>query len=193
MQKVDNEIKEYGSQKQLYLHSAIGLLMPKKRAYEWNAMKIGIDPNTPRMCKGCNKLLPVGMFPLNGNGYYEGECLTCKGERMKKQYSAIKAARTDYYWEKRLRALRQGAIRRGLSFNLTIDDLRAVYERQDKRCWYTGEPLVIDSIDRIDVERGYAPDNIIMCEKYVNVFRGDMSRDAFIDLCHKIARNHPLS
>ncbi|MFA5378079.1 MAG: hypothetical protein WC455_20170 [Dehalococcoidia bacterium] len=48
----------------------------------------------------------------------------------------------------------------------------------------------IDSIDRIDSERGYSKDNIIMCELYVNVFRGKLSRVDFLNLCKEIADKH---
>jgi hypothetical protein len=133
------------------------------------------------------------MFSVNGCGYYENICKVCKAERERVRYDVLKQGNTARYWDKRILAIKQNAERRGLSFNITSADLMALYERQGGKCWYTGETLRIGSVDRIDVERGYSPDNIIMCEKYINVFRGDISRDAFLLLCHKIARNHPLS
>jgi hypothetical protein len=155
-------------------------------------MKKGETPeNTPRVCKECGKVLPVSMFAVNGYGYYEGVCRACKARREKDRYDVMKQGNTPKYWGKRLLALRQNAEKRGLSFSLTVADLMALYVRQDGKCWYTGEPLRIGSVDRIDVERGYSPDNIIMCERYVNVFRGEMARDEFLLLCRKIASLHP--
>ena len=141
-------------------------------------MKKGETPeNTPRLCKECGRVLPVSMFAVNGCGYYESVCRECKAAREKARYDIMKQGNTDRYWHKRLQALQQNAEKRGLSFNITVKDLIALCNQQRGLCWYTGEPLRIGSVDRIDVERGYAPDNIIMCERYINVFRGEMSRE----------------
>jgi hypothetical protein len=165
--------------------------MPKKRSYEWLVMKEGmIDSNTPRQCKDCKRVLPISAFSVNGNGYYESQCKECKSIKEKARYQSNRKGLTDKYWRKRLQAIQQNAIKRGLSFYITIDDLKRVYVAQKGQCYYTGLPLVIGSVDRIDVERGYYPDNIIMCERYVNVFRGDMSRTDFIALCTRIAAHH---
>ena len=162
-------------------------------ASSWNPMKKGVvDTNTPRACKDCGKVLPVSMFCVNGNGYYENICRECKAAREKERYNVMKQGNTARYWDKRIAALRANAEKRGLSFNLTSSDLMALYEQQGGKCWYTGEPLRMGSVDRIDADRGYAPDNIIMCELDINKFRAERSRDAFILLCHAIARKHPI-
>lgn len=165
-------------------------ISPMVRSYLQNTMKVGIDPNTPRPCKGCGKLLPVSMFSVNGNGYYTGMCKPCTAKHAKDYYDAHRGIRDDKYWLIRLRSIKQGAKRRGLSFSLKAGDLKALYERQGGLCYYTGLPMKINSIDRIDPERGYSPTNIIMCERYLNVFRGDMPRDDFIELCRTVARRH---
>lgn len=145
---------------------------------------------TMRKCKHCGELLSIRAFVINGTGYYEYVCKDCKSKIAKEQYKFEKDNRTEKYWKKRYAALKRNAFLRGLKFHLTIDDLKDCYERQNKCCWYTGDPLIVDSIDRIDIERGYYPDNIIMCERYVNIFRGEISRDDFLTLCRKIANNH---
>ena len=161
--------------------------MPKLRAYKWNVAKVGIDLNTPRICKTCNAVLPVVSFAINGNGYYESICKPCKLERMRAQYKEEKGLRSDKYWSIRLKALKQNAIARGLSFDITIADIKTVFANQGGCCYYTGLPLIVDSVDRIDHERGYQRDNILICEKHINVFRAKRSRADFIALCSQIA------
>jgi hypothetical protein len=161
------------------------------RSSEFAALKKGCDPNTPRQCKKCGKVLPVSQFALNGNGYYEHECQGCKSARMKAGYKKERLAGSDRYWEKRLMAIHQGAKLRGISCDITIEHLKAVFEKQKGLCYYTDEPMKSCSVDRIDPDRGYQPDNIIMCERYINVFRGDLPIDTFLKLCHRISRAHP--
>jgi hypothetical protein len=166
-------------------------IMSGVRSYLQNALKEGCDPNTPRQCKKCLKVLPIGHFALNGNGYYEHECRECKRDRMNKGYHDEKDAGTDKYWEKRLSSIRQGASKRGVSCDITIQHLKDQYAKQKGLCFYTGEPMKVCSVDRVDSDRGYQPDNIVMCERYVNVFRGDIPVTDFLKLCHRISRAHP--
>ncbi len=160
------------------------------RSYLQNPMKKGIDPNTPRVCKKCGKILPVSMFAMNGKGYYESTCAACKRDASNEHYKELKGDMLEEYWEKRLVAIKQNAKRRKISCRITVADLMACWSRQEGHCFYTGKPMKIGSVDRIDNERGYSPTNIIMCERYVNIFRGDIPRDDFIELCRTIARNH---
>ena len=162
--------------------------MPKKRSYQWCAAKRGIDPNTPRLCRVCNAVLPVSAFPTNGNGYYETLCNACKLSRMREEYRQEKALRSDKYWQVRLKSLKQNAVSRGLSCDITIADIKTVFANQRGCCYYTGMPLVVDSVDRIDHERGYQRDNILICERHINVFRAKRSRADFIALCSQIAQ-----
>jgi hypothetical protein len=161
------------------------------KSYQFDALKRGTDENTPRQCKKCEKVMPLSMFSVNGRGYYEHECKACKRDRSNAGYQKEKAVGSDKYWEKRLSAIKQGAALRELSCDITIEDLKSLYAKQRGLCYYTGEQMQVCSVDRIDSERGYQADNIVMCERYINVFRGDMSISNFLKLCHKIVQNHP--
>jgi phage FluMu protein Com len=156
----------------------------------YDPLKVGVDENTPRQCKVCGKILPLSMFSVNGNGYYERDCKKCKALRGKKLYQSGKASGSEKYWGVRLRTMRKNAELRGLSFALTIEDIKTHQDRQKNRCWYTGKPMKCPSVDRIDNDRGYSPDNIIMCENSINIFRGNRDRFEFIDLCKLIAVHH---
>ena len=66
--------------------------------------------------------------------------------------------------------IKRGAKNRGLSFNLNLKDAWELFLKQDKKCIYTGIPLVFGrsghnkettaSIDRIDSSKGYTKENI---------------------------------
>jgi len=158
------------------------------RSYLCNPMKVGIDLNTPRVCNECNQALPVSLFSHTGSGYYLRVCNPCRAEKMREKYNEGRGVRSDYYWNIRLRALKQNAVARGLSCDITIADIKTVFANQRGCCYYTGMPLVVDSVDRIDHERGYQRDNILICERHINVFRAKRSRADFIALCSQIAQ-----
>ena len=96
----------------------------------------------------------------------------------------------------------RGAEKRNLEWNITIDDVADLYEKQNRRCVLTGVDLTFPteghptkcpaSIDRIDNEKGYTPDNIQLILGAVNLMRGRYTLDEFITICHKIAQENPL-
>jgi hypothetical protein len=142
-----------------------------------------------RICKHCKKELPIWEFCINGAGYFEYQCRNCKALKMREDYHALREQNPERYWKKRLQSLKQNATRRNLEFKLTIEDLKNCYTRQKGLCWYTGKPMVVDSVDRIDVSRGYSLYNIIMCEYSLNAFRNKMNRNEFVSLCVSIAKH----
>ena len=69
---------------------------------------------------------------------------------------------------------------------VTIDDIRRKFEEQNGCCYWTGLPLRLDdlfesynmempSIDRLDAERPYEHDNIVITSRFLNVGRGRMT------------------
>lgn len=104
-------------------------------------------------------------------------------------------------------SFRKQAKKRGLVWSITIYDLDVIYERQNGKCYYSGEDLVLPtcktsgqytrhsfnvSIDRKNNLIGYTPDNVCLCLKHINMSKMTMPETDFIDMCHKIARNNPI-
>ncbi len=101
------------------------------------------------------------------------------------------------YWA----AVRRNARKRGIEFNLTIDQAWDVFQKQDGKCAFSGVAITMGSrslqtasLDRIDSVQGYSEDNVQWLHKDVNVMKLDHSTTDFlfwIDAIHNhvIVRN----
>lgn len=96
------------------------------------------------------------------------------------------------YWH----IIETGAIRRGIYFNLTIDDVWDLYEKQEKKCALTGWEIGFASntdqtasLDRIDSSQGYIEGNVQWVHKDVNKAKNIYSQEYFIKMCQDIASN----
>tara|TARA_R110002126_G_scaffold187631_1_gene336282 strand:+ start:88 stop:702 length:615 start_codon:yes stop_codon:yes gene_type:complete len=99
--------------------------------------------------------------------------------------------------------LKHGAKTRGYCFEITMEDLQDLWEKQDGLCALTGQKLDLlakgrtasnkASLDRIDPKRGYTPDNIQWLHKDINFMKRNYNEDYFIDLCKKVADHHKIT
>lgn len=88
--------------------------------------------------------------------------------------------------------LTNGARSRGLSVDITLEDIYTRYVAQDRKCALTGELLTWDhnaSVDRIDSTKGYSVDNIQIVSKEINMIKRNTDNQRFIELCKKVAAN----
>ena len=89
----------------------------------------------------------------------------------------------------------KSAISRGYVWDITIEDIATLYELQNGRCALTGWSIEWSiqkwdhtaSIDRIDNSIGYTLDNIQLVHKTVNMARGTLSVDEFVEMCKAIS------
>lgn len=98
---------------------------------------------------------------------------------------------------KQVSSIRLGASRRGISYNVTAEQLWNKYIEQDGKCALSGIDLILKydnrlsentaSLDRIDSSKGYTVDNIQWVHKTVNIIKWDLDQKEFIDLCIKVA------
>jgi len=65
-------------------------------------------------------------------------------------------------------------------FNLTYEQVLDIYNKQERKCFYSGLPFVVEknhpmsiSIDRIDSNKGYTIDNIALCVIAINIMKID--------------------
>jgi hypothetical protein len=73
---------------------------------------------------------------------------------------------------------------------ITEDDLRNQWDTQNGKCYWLGLDLCIDdvytsnnpfgpSVDRLDNDRDYTPDNIVICTMFANMGRGRIPAQEF--------------
>lgn len=92
-------------------------------------------------------------------------------------------------------AFSKSALSRGYSWNLTPEELNEIYIEQDGLCALSGLSIGWSktgwdhtaSIDRINNEEGYYLDNIQLVHKKVNMMRGSLTVEEFIELCAAVA------
>lgn len=81
-----------------------------------------------------------------------------------------------------------------MEFELTEDDIQDILDEQDYKCFYTGLEFEDvegrrPSIDRIDSNKGYTRDNVVITLGVVNLMKRDLKISEFIELCSQVA-NH---
>lgn len=86
-----------------------------------------------------------------------------------------------------------------LPFTITPADIQKLYN-ENSNCSLSGISMALDlnkplsqqnlSVDRIDSNKGYEPDNIQLVDKRINMMKQSLSNDEFIELCCKVAEQH---
>lgn len=89
--------------------------------------------------------------------------------------------------------LKADAKRRSISFNVDIDDLDKLYEKQNGKCNLSGVDIYFSdgsaSLDRIDSKRGYEKDNVQLLHRRINEMKWDYQQQEFVDWCRKVVEN----
>jgi len=91
----------------------------------------------------------------------------------------------------------------GLQFNLDMEFLWDLYEKQDRKCALSGVPIFFMknrrdsgtgniSLDRIDSNNGYIKGNIQWVHKDINLMKMYLDESVFLDFCKKICINKKL-
>lgn len=112
------------------------------------------------------------------------------------QFNGAGSIRGSYYSE-----LKRGAIKRGLEFTLSVDELWEIFQKQKGICVLTGLPISFGRIyfrnetsaspDRIDNSIGYVTGNVRWVLKDINMIRGSYDSEYFIKLCNLVAKQNP--
>lgn len=92
----------------------------------------------------------------------------------------------------------------GLEFDLSLDWVAELFEKQGGKCAVTGIPFSIErnapglrfqqpfnpSLDRVDCDRGYVPDNVRLVCVMVNLALNRFGDDAFDRMCRAYVECH---
>lgn len=133
-----------------------------------------------RFCRECNNLIEK---PENGKFYCSEECEEIYNTKLRDDDKYINWTMcTDY---------KRWAIERGIEFNITVYDMRDVYNKQNHMCAITGLPLYfrpvkVASLDRINNSGNYDIDNIQWVHKDINRMRNSYSMEYFLKMCKAV-------
>jgi len=83
-------------------------------------------------------------------------------------------------------------------FDLTIDYIMTLWERQKGKCKLSGLPMTSGigsgkmkvSIDRINSNKGYTKRNSQLVRTDVNIAKNDLAQKEFIKICKSVAKNN---
>lgn len=90
--------------------------------------------------------------------------------------------------------------RKGVQHRISEKTLLEIWNRQNGRCVYTGRKMVVSdeakgkrgpdtlSVDRIDSQKVYLEDNVVLCTWWANVAKHELSADDFVQRCQEVAR-----
>lgn len=141
-----------------------------------------VERGRAKMCKPCSSKLTASKYPppVNRTG-----CEGLSGTH----YTALKA----------------GAKRRNLSFDVTPEFLWQLYLQQHKLCALSGSEIVLvpaikennvdwnvvtASLDRINSAKGYTEDNVQWVHKAINFIKGNLSESELLYWAKKIVEKH---
>lgn len=157
--------------------------------------KHSLEPGT-KVCARCGEVKELEEFHRNkvlkdGRNSY---CKVCDSRLTKEYHSRSPEDRL----KMSLNTARGTARRKGLPFEVTIDQMVNMWEAQDGRCFYTRVPMTFGgsntpesvSIDRVDSSKGYVVDNIVLCGTYVNRMKNEFSVEEFVHWCRLVVEHH---
>lgn len=84
-----------------------------------------------------------------------------------------------------LKSYQKGAEKRGLVFELTIEDITTHFWQ--KPCHYCGDILSTAGIDRVKNDDGYTLLNTVPCCKVCNFMKHQLDLTSFIEKCKRIS------
>jgi hypothetical protein len=98
-------------------------------------------------------------------------------------------------WSRIFSRQRYDAVRRGLTFTISVADAWAIINKQGWKCALSGVPFTQGggrsrtqfSMDRIDSTRGYEPGNVQFVTLVINLAKKNMTDAEFIHMCKQVA------
>jgi hypothetical protein len=94
------------------------------------------------------------------------------------------------------RGARSSSPKRKLSFSITPQQIREMWDRQGGRCYWSGVEMLLDiepghllrvSLDRVDPSLGYEEGNVVLTCLFINIGRRNRSPSETLDALEMIS------
>lgn len=148
-------------------------------------------------CK-CGKIVTVGITRLNTKVTRSCGCLKqdTNNARLWKGCGEISLDTFS--------SIKRSAMSRNLQFDITIEYLWQLFQKQDSKCALSGVVISLHkhkrngirataSLDRIDNNLGYIEGNVQWVHKHINICKHTYSNQEFIQMCNNVATLHPIT
>lgn len=115
-----------------------------------------------------------------------------------KEYS--KLWQQENLFKHRLNSAKHRARKLKLEFNITEEFIKELWEKQDGKCFYSGLDMNITerntpyamSLDKVDANKGYTQDNVVLCTYIVNTMKSNLPVTEFFDIIKEIYKTNKL-
>jgi hypothetical protein len=144
--------------------------------------------------------LPGGVSKICRECYNkEDSVIKCQKSRSMRFKHAIENGDVEFYIKRRIGTVKSRAIKNNINFNLDVDYLIDLWNKQNGKCFYSGIPMNNSmkqdgfqswdgpSLDRIEPENGYVKGNVVWCIFGINSFKGSLGLKSFEDMVRSIA------
>ena len=150
-----------------------------------------------KLCVICNKIKTIDNFYKSQRGR---KCIDCVLE-MARKYKKNRRSNPDFrkiegqkQKERRVRLWQNTLIHdsryRGVNNSLTVDDINELFEKQNGLCYWFKIPLIPSnkhkhpqqpSLDRLDRNKGYVKDNVVLTCYSANIGRNENDLDTWVE------------
>ena len=148
-----------------------------------------------KTCFKCKVNKPFGLFfkhAQTSDGYHSWckECCRAGNDRSRQKLNSTIEGRARVF----LRNAKNSAAKRGQIFALTVADIVECWHTQWGVCAYSGRQMTLEagrlntvSIERINSDVGYTPENTILVCQAINRMKSDFDLSEFYGLCRDVA------
>ena len=117
-----------------------------------------------------------------------------KGGKRNNEYSLFKSL---------MRNIKNRCKNKKIEYYITVEDLKELWDKQDGKCFYSGIKMNLPltssgfsgkrlmencSVDRIDSNKLYRKDNIVLCCYGTNIGKGIWSKEEYINFCKLVSK-----
>lgn len=147
-----------------------------------------IKPQYSVTCLFCGKARNITRYD-HATRLGKHPCKTCSNKNNNPQ-GEIEGVRVSWFNKFKI-----SATHRSLEWDITIEDVSLLLSEQASRCALSGMEIstrgdlktITASIDRIDNSIGYTKENIQLVHKKINMMRGTLTVEEFIDFCKSVS------
>jgi hypothetical protein len=142
-------------------------------------------------CWNCDQTYEISEFYISRNK--AKHCKQCALIASRKNLERLAIDDPPFFLRKKLWDAKLRAKKLNKEFDLTLSFLSDLFNKQQKRCHYSGIPLVGKtndpfsiSIDRVNSFGGYTQDNVVLCAAAINTMKFDVPLDIFLQMVEQI-------